>query len=302
MSGNLRSIDLNLLVFFDALMAERHVTRAANKVALSQSAMSNALSRLRHVFKDELFVRTSRGMEPTPRAVELGEAVRHIVQQSARLLSSDVSFDPGASDRQFRTRMSDLVGYLLLPPLMQKMQAAAPGISLDLLHMSPEKTVEALEADELDLAVSMELEHPKTIHSEPLFGDRMVCLMREGHPMARGRMTLRKFLAARHLRVSMSPTDIRFVDNVLADRGERRDVVLNVPHWLLVPRILLQSDLMSVISERVASRFAPEGLVLRPLPFPSDTFLWAMYWHRRYERSRAHAWMRGQVKSVCESL
>ena len=102
---NLRSIDLNLLVFFDALMAERHVTRAANKVSISQSAMSNALSRLRHVFKDDLFIRTSKGMEPTLRALELGQSIGQILQQTSRLMSSDIHFDPLISNRSYSIRM-----------------------------------------------------------------------------------------------------------------------------------------------------------------------------------------------------
>lgn len=112
---NLRSIDLNLLVIFDALIAERNVTRAANRIAMSQPAMSNALARLRHVFKDELFVRTARGMEPTPRAFELEDAVREILRKTEHLLVSDLEFDPANSERTFNARMSDLIGFLVLP-------------------------------------------------------------------------------------------------------------------------------------------------------------------------------------------
>jgi DNA-binding transcriptional LysR family regulator len=295
---NLRSVDLNLLVFFDALMAERHVTRAAARVAVSQSAMSNALARLRHVFKDDLFVRTPRGMEPTPRAVELGEAVHAILQQTARLMSSDAFFDPAATERSFTIRMSDLIGAVLLPPLMQRLQAGAPGIRLEMLHLPPERTVEALESDQLDLAVSMHLRHTASIRSAKLLPDRMVCLLRAGHPLAAGKLTLAKFLSARHLRVAMSPTDIRFVDDVLAAQGLRREVALTVPHWLLVPGVLAAGDLLAVMSESAARRIVQPGLVVRPLPFDTAAFTWAMYWHRRYERSNAHAWLREQVRAA----
>lgn len=295
---NLRSIDLNLLVFFDALMSERHVTRAANKVSISQSAMSNALSRLRHVFKDDLFIRTSKGMEPTLRALELGQFIRQILQQTSRLMSSDIHFDPLISDRSYSIRMSDLIGALVLPVLVNNISTSAPNISLDVLHISPEKTVELLESDQLDIALSTDLEHNNSIRSQALISDRMVCILRKGHPLSSGKLTLKKFLDGKHLRVSMSPTDIRFVDNVLADQGHKRDVILNVPHWLLIPEILRKTDLIAVISERLASNFSNDDLVLRPLPFMANYFHWTMYWHKRYEHSQSHQWLRELISST----
>lgn len=299
---NLRSVDLNLLVFFDALMTERHVTRAAGKVAISQSAMSNALRRLRHVFRDELFIRTSNGMEPTPRALELGPAVQSILQQTTRLMASDVDFDPVNSERQFTCRMSDLVASLLLPELLRRLRSQAPQVSLEVVHLPPDETIAALESDRLDVAVSMHLRHKSTIRSTPLFSDRMVCLMRDGHPLSTGRMSLEKFLACGHVRVAMSPTDIRFVDSVLADRGMQRTVVLTVPHWLLVPRVLATTDLLAVMSERAARTFTGSGTVVRALPYPAEKFAWTLYWHRRYEHSRAHEWLRRGITQVSRAL
>ena len=299
---NLRSVDLNLLVFFDALMAERHVTRAASKIAVSQSAMSNALARLRHVFRDELFVRTAKGMEPTPRAMELGPAVRSILQQTTRLMASDAFFDAATSERQFVCRMSDLVGALLLPPLFARLGTHAPMLSLEVVHLPPDETVSALEGDRLDVAVSMHLHHGSSIRSDPLFTDRMVCLMRDGHPLATGAMTFKKLLSYGHVRVAMSPTDIRFVDSVLAERGMQRKVVLTVPHWLLVPRVLASTDLVTVISERVATTFLERGMVMRSLPYASEQFQWTMYWNRRFEHSRAHQWLRESIVASCEGM
>lgn len=299
---NLRSVDLNLLVFYDALMTELHVTRAANRIAVSQSAMSNALARLRHVFQDDLFVRTAKGMEPTPRAIELGPLVRAILQQTTRLMESDLYFDAATSERQFICRMSDLVGSLVLPSVMARIRTAAPSLALEILHLPPESTVTALEADQLDLAVSMHLRHKNTIRSEPLFSDRMVCLMRKGHPLSTGNNTMTEFLAYSHVRVAMSPTDIRFVDSVLEEQGLQRKVALTVPHWLLVPGILVSSDLLTVMSERAAQRFVDFGTVMRPLPFPTDQFDWTMYWHQRYDHSRAHLWLLEQVRAASKEV
>jgi DNA-binding transcriptional LysR family regulator len=158
--------------------------------------------------------------------------------------------------------------------------------------------VELLESDQLDIALSTDLEHNSSIRSQALISDRMVCVLRKGHPLSSGKLTLKKFLSGKHLRVSMSPTDIRFVDNVLADQGLKRDVVLNVPHWLLMPEILKKTDLIAVISERLASNFANDNLVLRRLPFMANHFNWTMYWHKRYEHSQSHQWLRGLITST----
>ncbi|WP_257221808.1 LysR family transcriptional regulator [Pseudomonas atacamensis] len=299
---NLRSIDLNLLVIFDALMAERHVTRAAQRIPMTQPAMSNALARLRHVFKDELFIRSGGIMEPTPRALELGEAVRQILRQTERLMSSDVGFDPATSEREFTGRMSDLTGYLLLPRILSVLSIQAPHSSLEVLHMSPDRSIKALETDQLDFAISMQLRHNTSICSEPLFSDQMVCVMREGNPLAEGELTLERFLRAEHLRVAMSPTDIRFVDNVLADKGFSRNVVAKVPHWLLVPPILQKSNMIAVISGKLAEKFMESGLAIKPLPFGSEPFSWDIYWHRRNDNSAAHQWMRNLVKICCQGM
>ena len=299
---NLRSVDLNLLVALDALIAESQVTRAAQKLALSQPAMSNALSRLRVIFKDELLVRTARGMQPTPRALELAGPVRQILQQTERIFESDAGFAPQSAAREFTARMSDLLGYLVLPRLASRLRAEAPRISLKIVHLPPEQTVDALEADEVDFALSMALSHSRSVRAEPLFRDRMMCVMRRDHPAAHRKLTLKAFLALSHLRISMSPTDARFVDNVLAGMGLARNVTLNVPHWLTVPNIVAATDLMAVISEKVARSFDSAALVLLPLPFASQAFAWSIYWHRRYDNNKAHQWMRALVQEVCSGL
>lgn len=299
---NLRSVDMNLLVMFDALMVERHVTRAAARVAMSQPAMSSALSRLRTLFKDELLVRTAHGMEPTPRAVELGESVRQILHQTERLMNSAPLFDPSTSDRKFTIRMSDLVGSLLLPGCMRRLTSAAPGISLDVLHMAPERSIRALEEDQLDFVVSFELSHGKSIRSEPLLSDRMVCAMRTGHPLSAGRMTLKRFLDAQHLRVAMSPTDLRFVDSKLAAQGLSRKISVNVPQWLLVPEMLRETDLLGVVSERIGNKLTSQGIVCKPLPFYVPEFQWMVYSLQRHVHSNAHSWMKALLLDVANTL
>ncbi|MGD9803275.1 MAG: LysR family transcriptional regulator [Hyphomicrobiaceae bacterium] len=295
---NLRGVDLNLLVVFDVLLRERHVTRAARTIGLSQPAMSSALTRLRGVFRDELLVRTAAGMQPTPRAEALMEPVRQAISQIERVLASDQRFDAARSDRRFSIRLSDLLGYLLLPSMMADIARSAPAICLDVKHLSPAQTIDALERDEIDIAVSMGLEHTGTINRDVLFSDRMVAVMRSSHPLAKGKLTLKRFLATRHLKVSMAPTDIRFADDVLSKVNVERDVALNVPHWLLVPRALAVTDYVAVMPGAFAVAVQTRSLVVRSLPFSGKTFDWYLYWHRRHQEDPANRWLRERIKAA----
>lgn len=299
---NLRSIDLNLLVALDALLSERHVTRAADRIGLSQPAMSNALSRLRHLFQDELLVRTATGMRATARAIELAEPTRQVLRQIERVFESDAGFDPATSARTFTIRLSDLLGLLLLPQLLENIGREAASTRLDIVHMPPARTVEALEKDEIDVAVSTGLVHSASIKSMPLMRDRMVCVMRASHAAARTKLSMKTFLAARHLRVSMSPTDLRFVDDILAKRGLTRSVALNVPHWLIVPHVLERTDLLAVMPRRLAHALTSKSLAIRELPFASQAFDWSMYWHRRHDGNPAVAWLRAKLANVAQAL
>lgn len=298
---SLRALDLNLLVALDALLSERHVTRASKRVGLSQPAMSNALGRLRRVFNDELLVRTATGMKATPRAQELVDPLRQVLRQVERVLEGDSSFDPHVSDRTFNIRMSDVLACLVLPPLMAK-RPPASRLGFNVLHMPPAATLNALERDEIDLAISMGLDAPNSIRSAKLMDDRMVCLMRKGHPLGRRSFSLERFLAQGHVKVSMSPTDMRFVDDVLAGLGHRRRIALNVPHWLVVPHVLKATDLLAVMPGRLAAAILDDGLHQRELPFPSAPFAWTTYWHRRHDRNQPNLWLRTQLENVCAGL
>lgn len=291
---NLRSVDLNLLVVLDALLAERHVTRAANRIGLSQPAMSSALKRLRHLMQDDLLIRTAAGMEATPRALELVEPVRQLLRQAERVLETAAFFDPAHSNMRLRLRMSDVLEQLLLPGLLRALECEAPGVTLDIVHLSPTQTITALENDEIDLAVSMELQHSTAVRAADLLQDRMVCVMSEHHPLAGETLTLERFLEQAHLKVSMSPTDGRYVDAALSRMGKARKVSVNVPHWLVVPHLLRHSAMVSVMSEHLARR-AGEGLLLQELPFDSDHFNWSLYWHRRHDATPAQRWLRAKL-------
>jgi DNA-binding transcriptional LysR family regulator len=243
-------------------------------------------------------------MQATPRALELAAATRQALRQIERVFDRDTDFDPAASDRTFAIRLSDLLGLMLLPPLFDDLAAEGPSLRFDVTHVPPMRTVDALEKDELDLAVSMGLVHSSSIRSEVLMHDHMVCVMRQDHPAAAGTMTLDRFMAERHLKVSISPTDLRFVDDVLAREGLVRRTSLNVPHWLLVPHVLERSDLISVMPQRFASALLKTNpiLAIRELPFSAEPFEWLTYWHRRHDGNPAIAWLREKLRSVAGTL
>ena len=287
---NLRSVDLNLLVALDAFLAEGSVTRAAGRLGLSQPAASNTLKRLRELFDDELLVRSATGMSPTERALELQRELIPILRAISRVFETSLRFEPATATRQFRLRMSDVLEALLLPRLVQLFLAAAPAASLNIVHLSPQETLDALEADRLDVAVSMGLAQPGSIRSRSLFQDRMVCVMRDGHRAAAGTLTVERLLAERHVRVSISPSDRRFVDDILARLSLSRDIALHTQHWTVVAASLRDSDLVAVMPESLARGLGP-GLALRELPFASQAFDWKVYWHRRHDASPARAWI-----------
>lgn len=297
---NLRTVDLNLLVALDALLEERHVSRAALRVGLSQPAMSNALTRLRATFGDTLLVRTPRGMEPTDRGLELADQVRQLLRQVERVLTPEGGFDPARCERRFVLRLSDLLGRLFLPGIARALFREAPRATFEVVHLSPAQTVDALEADRCDLALSMGLTHGSSILRQGLIPDRMVCVMRKGHPATRGRFDIPRLLALQHLRVSISPVDSRFVDDALARLGLRRQVAANLPHWLVVPEVLRQTDLVAVMPERLADVLAStmDGFARRDLPLAETRFEWSLYWHRRHEGSAQHSWLRSVVAAA----
>ncbi len=238
---NLRNIDLNLLVIFDALMEECHVTRAGRRVGLSQPAMSSALSRLRQLFQDELLVRTPSGMEPTPRALALAASVRQLLRQTETLFDNPADFTPATAHRTFRLRMSDMLLLCLMPPLAARVGYEAPNVVLDVVHLPPVQTVNALENDAIDVAISTGLTTPSTLKQLPLFDDELVCVLRSGHPNASAILELDTFLQMPQIKIAQSPFDTRFIDGQLADHGLTRPIALTIQDWLAVRQIFWPS-------------------------------------------------------------
>ncbi len=254
----LESLDLNLLLVFDALATERSVTQAATKIGLSQPALSNALARLRSVFGDRLFERAGGQMQPTPRARQLLAPLGEAIAKLREALEGQTTFRPEASEREFLIATNDYVEALLLPPLMQQLQRDAPSIAVrtvrtEYLFLPP---ADRLQSGELDLALGFfgEMPRPRSgLLSKRLVRGRLVCILHEAHPRANRKFTLRTFVEIPHVR-PLYPRHERLgsIDDILHSRGLSRRVAVTVPHYLTIPAIVAKSNLLGVVPEQLA--------------------------------------------------
>jgi DNA-binding transcriptional LysR family regulator len=297
---NWGAYDLNLLIVFDAVMQDRSVTRAGDRIGLSQPAMSHALSRLRHMLKDQLFVRAPEGMLPTPRAEMLAEPLRIALSEMQRALDPPTVFDPASSDRRFTLSLNNYAAVVVAPTLVAS--AAAPALRLDLRPSGTLDVVEQLDRGELDLAIDSQDSPGERFAAEVLLEDSFVMVMRRGHPASRRRLTPRAFAALAHLEISSSREDTSFIDRWLADSGLKRTIALRAP-YLATASILTQSDLVATLSRRIAQEFVRKNaLLIRQPPYESPKVPTIMLWHRRLDGHPAHRWLRKVLASVTKKL
>lgn len=299
---NLAGIDLNLLLVFDAVMSERHVTRAGSKVGMSQPAMSNALNRLRHHLKDELFVRGPEGMRPTPRALELSGPIRAALESLEAALDP-ATFNPATANRMFTIGSTDLAVITLLPGVVTRLQNEAPGINICIVP-SAGRTFEMLDAQEIDFGISAFTAIPERFGSQPLIEDSYVLMMRKGHKLAKGRLSLSKYAAARHMLMSPRGDPQGFVDRALLEHGRTRQIAMTLNNFSSAPALLAGSDLIMTLPKRIADTFAPlYGLATRPAPFsgPREFSSTTLVWHQRLASHAAHAWFRQVLTEISAS-
>jgi len=298
---NWGAFDLNLLIVFDAVMQERSVTRAGSRIGLSQPAMSHALNRLRHMLKDELFVRTPAGMVPTPRAELLAQPLRNALNEM-QLALEPAAFDPAASDRRFAIALNNYAAVVIAPPLVAAVLASAPSLRLDLRPSGTLDITERLDRGDLDLAISGVGEHGERFAAETLLDDTFVMVMRRGHPSSRSKVSPEEFAALPHLEISSAREDTGFIDLWLADRGLTRQIALRAPYLSAAP-IIAQSDMVATLSRRIAQEFVRDHpLQICEPPYVSPHVQSAMVWHRRLDRHPAHLWLRNVIVSLAKSL
>jgi len=298
---NWRAFDLNLLVVFDGLMHERSVTRAGKRLGMSQPALSHALNRLRYLMKDQLFIRTPKGMVPTPRAEQLALPLRQALADMQRALEPE-AFVPAQANRRFSVAINNYAAIVLAAPLVSAVSSAAPLVQLDLRPSGTLDVFDLLDNGELDLAIGTFDRVGERFGSARLLEDQFVAVMRRDHPAGRGTLSAAALGALRHVAISSSGDDTGFIDRSLATRGTKRRIALRLPYLSAGP-VLAKSDMAATLSRRVAEALVRgAALQLRELPFTSPSVRTSLLWHRRLDAYPAHRWLRDLVVSVSGGL
>jgi DNA-binding transcriptional LysR family regulator len=293
---DIKSVDLNLLPVLDALLRQHSVTLAARELDMSQSAVSTALGRLRALLGDQLFVRTGRGMLPTPRASQLAEPVAAILDKLRDEVLSSQGFVPSTSQRDFTLGLSDVGSYVLWPRIVSVVSQQAPLVRLRLRVMSQAHIASALEDAEVDVALGAYPGLPDTLYQRRLFERKYVAMVRQAHPLAGKRLSLQAFARCPQAVVRLASGIQDRVDETLAAQGLARQQVLDMPSYLMLPPLLAAGDWMAVLPGQLADAFAQHGrFKLLTLPFDVPSSVIRMHWHKRFHEDGANAWLRGVI-------
>ncbi|MEO1394369.1 MAG: LysR family transcriptional regulator [Cyanobacteria bacterium J06634_5] len=300
---NLSGWDLNLLVVFDALITEQHLTRASERVGLSQPATSNALARLRKLTQDELFVRTKGRFQPTPVAIALAQQIQPALQQIDTALVQTKPFDPATSDHIFSLGMSDYTAFLILPELLKTLKSLAPKIAVQVRTGERDRLLKLLDEGKVDVLCGVFPENIPWHQSQKLFEETFVCVCRQDHPQIGSEISLLQYSEAEHLLVSVAGDRSGRIDRILQQQGLSRHVSVAVPHFLVAPFILAQTDLIAMLAKRVAERFAQrQALKLLPSPVALTGFSVVMRWHQSSQTHADQVWLRSQIEAISRTL
>jgi DNA-binding transcriptional LysR family regulator len=298
----LGAIDLNLLVVFDAVMQDRSVTRAGKRMGLSQPAMSHALTRLRHMLKDELFVRGPKGMMPTPRAEQLALPVRAALDEFQQALAP-AEFKPADATQAFRIAVDNDMAVRLVGSLAARIIRLAPHRTLDFRPSGTLALADLLDRSEIDLLIGAVTEPGERFSRKLLLKDDFVAVLRKNHPAAGTReLSIETFAALPHLEISSVPHATDFIDQALARRKLKRRIALRAPFLSAIP-ILIGSDMVAVFPRGVADELArSRPIAIRSLPHPSPAIETAMIWPRRLDNQPAHSWVRDMVAQIANGF
>ena len=295
--------DLNLLPIFVALMEERSVTRAANRLGMTQAALSNALSRLRAVLQDPLFIRERYGMRPTPKAEQLAPALSQALAAMDTVVLGQRAFDPSRADQPFTIASNSYVEFVLVPALIARLCTSAPGIRLRTLPYSTDLAETGVTSGTTAMALGRIGDAPDNLVVQHLADDGLSCVVRGDHPMIGNRISRTQYERLKHVNV-LPPGRLRAgLFQALDRQGLKREVAVSVTHFASIPEIVAVTDYCATLPNLVCRRLAHDAR-LKVLPAPVDlgSFPLQMAWHVRYRQDPAHAWLRGLVAEVASAL
>jgi len=291
-----QAADLNLLVVFSQLYQDRKVSLAAQNLGLSQPTVSAALARLRRMMNDELFVRTPRGMQPTPLAERIAAPLGRSLADIRHTLATQASFDASTASRQFALAMTDIGEFHFLPRLVAALEVAAPALSISTVRGTAINLKFEMEAGNVDLALGFLPDLVTDFHRRVLFTQRYVVLHRRGHPLAERPSDASVYAACEHAVVVSAGTGHGAAEQVIERSGLKRFVRLRVPHYVALADVLEATDLVATVPEAFAQRSVKHfdlAYCAHPVELPPIEI--ALYWHTKYHRDPASRWMRNLI-------
>ena len=294
----MRPQDLNLLVVFDAIMTERSITRAADRLAMTQPAVSNAVGRMRVAWKDELFVKDGRNIQPTLHAQNLWSQVREPLGALSEAIEPK-AFVPSSAKRTFRVATTDIAVEMIWVQMRQIIEKQAPNINLHAIPYTIINAEQVLEDAEVDLVIGAAQMVSSTFRQEFLFNPDYVCVMRQDHPLAKERITLEEFAAADHLLVSLSGDTTGYTDEILLQHGLSRRIACTVNHFSSVTKLIKNSDLISVVPTGAVADAIVDGelaATLPPLEYAPQNVV--SLWHKRQDKDAGLIWLRKHIKEL----
>jgi DNA-binding transcriptional LysR family regulator len=289
---NFQAVDLNLLRVFDAIYRERHLTRAGQYLCLTQPAMSHALARLRALFGDDLFLRTTHGLEPTVGAEQLAAPIAEAIQAVQRVLQTTNSFDPACARFTLKIGVTDYTSALVLPPLLERLRNEAPSVNVQASHVNVERARELLDEGALHVAVVGSSEHPDRFEVRHLLREPLVCMADEANQDLHDPLSLEQFAALAHVVVAPSATHTSLIDYLLTARNLQRRVVLSVPFLTAVPDLVANSSLVCVLPRNLVRTLQAFGR-FRSVDVPLDGayFDYFAIWHEREAQTAVQQWI-----------
>lgn len=299
-ANNLRNIDLNLLVILDALLTERHVSRAAVRLNMSQPAVSHALARLRELFDDQLLIREGAGLSLTIKAMEIAKPITEVLS-GVRGVLGPLGFEPATTQHRFHLAMSDYGGSIVLPGLVSELRNNAPGIDLGISQFSREGMIARILDGEIDIGFGVFPHLPAQINADELMTDEYVCLL-DRRSLKGWLFDAAMYFSRPHALVAVRGDATTEIDESLKLAGHTRHIAVVVPHWGVAPQLIAGTDLILTIARGGLKNLPPDdNLIVRPVPVALPPIPFVQIWHKRRDGDPAHRWLRTKIASILQA-